>query len=60
VTFYALTDSRLTNSGLGEVIDFFASREAAEAALLEVLTDEPEWQGIVGVAEIDLGSVSPN
>ncbi|MEK6275527.1 MAG: hypothetical protein AABM30_09335 [Actinomycetota bacterium] len=58
--FYALADSRLTDSGLGEVVEFFASREEAEKALRDVLTDEPDWKGVVGVAEIDLGSVSLN
>ena len=58
--FYALTDSRLTDSGLGEVIEFYSSREEAEKALRDVLMDEPEWHGIIGVAEIDLGFTSPN
>lgn len=31
-----------------------------ERALRDVLTDEPDWKGVVGVAEIDLGSASPN
>jgi hypothetical protein len=60
VVFYALTDSRLTDTDLGEVVEFFASREEAEKALRDVLTDEPDWKGIVGVAEIDFGSVSLN
>jgi ABC-type sugar transport system substrate-binding protein len=60
MTFYALTDSRLTDTELGEVVEFYASREQAEAALSDVLTNEPEWKGIVGIAEIDLGSASLN
>jgi hypothetical protein len=51
---------RLADSELGEVFEFFASREEAEEALRDVLTDEPDWKGIIGVAEIDLGSASPN
>jgi hypothetical protein len=60
LVFYALTDSRLIDTELGEVIEFFASREEAEEALRDVLVDEPEWRGIVDIAEIDLGSASPN
>jgi hypothetical protein len=60
VIFYALTDSRLTDTDLGEVVEIFASREEAEKAPRDVLADEPEWKGIIGVAEIDLGSASLN
>jgi len=48
VTFYGLTDSRLVGSALGEVIEFYSSREEAEEALRDVLTDEPEREGELG------------
>jgi hypothetical protein len=54
MTFYALTDSRLADSGLGEVIEFYGSREEAEEALREVLHDEPGWHGEINVVEIPL------
>jgi hypothetical protein len=56
--FYGLADERLND--FGEVVEFFGSREEAEAALRDVLRDEPDWKPIIGVAEIDLGPVSPN
>jgi hypothetical protein len=37
VIFYALTDASLAGSELGEVIEFFASREQAEEALRDAL-----------------------
>jgi hypothetical protein len=42
------------------VIEFYASREEAEQALRDVLTDEPEWQGILGITEIDIGFETAN
>jgi hypothetical protein len=60
MNFYALTDARLANREFGQVIEFFVSREKAEEALRDVLADEPGWRGIVGIAEVDLGSASPN
>jgi hypothetical protein len=60
VLLYALADSRLAGTELGEVVEFYLSREEAEAALHDVLADEPGWQGVIGVAEIDLGLASAN
>jgi hypothetical protein len=37
----------------GEVIEFYASREQAEAALKDVLTDEPQWEGLYGVVPVE-------
>jgi hypothetical protein len=51
MTCYALTDSRLADSELGEVFEFFASREEAEKALRDVLTDEPGWDRQISVVE---------
>jgi hypothetical protein len=59
MTFYALIDARLVGSDLGEVVEFYASQEAAEKALRDVLADEPGWSGIVDIAEVELGSASP-
>jgi hypothetical protein len=60
LVFYALTDSRLTDTELGEVVEFFASREEAEKALRDVLADEPDWDRQISVVEIDLGKASEN
>ncbi len=55
MTFYGLTDARLVGSELGEVVEFFGSREDAEEAPRQVLTDEPDWDGEVAVVEVELG-----
>jgi hypothetical protein len=55
MTFYGLADNRLAGSELGEVIEFYLSREEAEKALREVLADEPEWEGELGVVAVELG-----
>jgi hypothetical protein len=51
VTFYGLADYRLND--FGEIIDFYLSREEADAALRDVLADEPEWTGELGVVPIE-------
>ena len=58
MTFYGLTDFRLAGSELGEVIEFYSSREEAEEALRDVLTDEPEWEGELGVVAVELGETT--
>jgi hypothetical protein len=58
LTFYGLTDFRLAGSELGEVIEFYSSREEAEEALRDVLTDEPEWEGELGVVAVELGETT--
>jgi hypothetical protein len=50
VTFYALADYRLNN--FGEVVEFYVRRAEAEAALADVLRDEPEWEGELGIVPI--------
>jgi hypothetical protein len=55
VTCYGLTDYRLAGSELGEVIEFYSSREEADEALREVLADEPEWEGELGIEVVELG-----
>jgi hypothetical protein len=49
VIFYGLADYRLA-----EIIDFWPSREEAEAALRDVVNDEPEWIGFVGIEGVAL------
>jgi hypothetical protein len=51
--FYALTDARLAGNELGQVVEFFVSREEAEAALRDVLADEPTWLEEIGVSSIE-------
>lgn len=43
MTLYGLADYRLND--FGEVIEFYPSRAEADAALRDVLRDEPEWVG---------------
>ena len=49
MTFYGLADYRHTRSELGEVVELFALRGAADQALEEVLRDEPSWAGQLSV-----------
>jgi hypothetical protein len=51
VTFYSLADYHLRD--FGEIIEFFLCREEADAALRDVLRDEPEWAGQLGVMPIE-------
>ncbi len=51
MTFYGLADYRLKD--FGEVA-FYSSRDEAEAALEDVLRDEPGWEGELGVVAIAL------
>ena len=44
----------MTGSELGEIVEFYRSREEAEQALHEVLTDEPAWEGQLGVEAVEL------
>jgi hypothetical protein len=59
VIFYGLADYRMAGSDLGEVIEFYSSQEEAERALRDVLDDEPEWQGELGVVIVELGEAHP-
>jgi hypothetical protein len=54
VIFYGLADYRLSGCQLGEIIEFYSSQQEAEQVLREVLTDEPEWQGELGVVTVEL------
>jgi hypothetical protein len=53
LTFYGIADSRLASTEFGEVIEIYVNRADAEQALKDVLADEPEWVGEVGVVSID-------
>jgi hypothetical protein len=45
---YALLSDRI-----GAVIDFYATREAAEAELRDALSDEPEWEDVLRVEPVE-------
>ena len=48
VRVYALTSSQV----VGETLDLFLTREAAEAELREILLDEPKWKDVLRVVPI--------
>ena len=50
MTFYGLADYSIR-----EVIEFYASREVAERTLRDVLRDEPDWKGVVGIVRVEFG-----
>jgi hypothetical protein len=52
VIFYGLADHRF--SDFGQVVDFYTSREEAEAALGDVLRDEPTWSQDLCVVSIEI------
>ncbi|HMI99249.1 MAG TPA: hypothetical protein VK488_05395 [Gaiellaceae bacterium] len=56
MTFYGLADFRLND--FGEVIEFYNSQAEADAALNDVLRDEPEWAGELGVIAVEF-AMSP-
>jgi hypothetical protein len=56
VTFYGLADYRLND--FGEVFEFFNSQAEADTALRDVLKDEPQWEGELGVIAVEF-AVSP-
>jgi len=49
VIFYGLADARLQ-----EAVELYATRDQAIDALEQVLADEPTWERILSVVEIDL------
>ncbi len=44
---------------VNEAIDWYTTREEAEAAVRDVLRDDPDFAGIVGVEEIGF-EMAPN
>jgi hypothetical protein len=51
MTLYGLADYRLRE--FGEIIEFYVSREDADAALTDALRDEPAWAGELGVVPVE-------
>jgi hypothetical protein len=49
IGFFGIADYELN-----EIIDFWPSRDDAEQALADVLRDEPEWVGMVGVESVEI------
>jgi hypothetical protein len=56
VRVYGLVDARLEGDLLGAVVELSVSREVAEQALADVLSDEPELSSICYLEEIELVS----
>ncbi len=44
----------LTDRFVDEVIEVYRSREQAERALEAVISDEPEWEGMIEVVPVPL------
>jgi hypothetical protein len=55
VILYALISDQIG----GKVVDYYATREQAEAELRDALADEPEWAGILRVEPFEF-ETSPN
>jgi hypothetical protein len=55
VVFYGVVSSRDD-----KVIEFFVSREDAEAMIATVVEDDPNWAGELSVEEVDFGRFSMN
>jgi hypothetical protein len=56
VRLYALVES-----GDDEAIDLYLSEQDAQRALEDCLRDEPQWRGMLSVAEVELSAEnSPN
>jgi hypothetical protein len=36
-----------------EIVDWYVPRDEANNALAEVLRDEPDWEGVVDVVEVE-------
>ena len=49
--FYGLTDYRLGEGG--EAIELYDTLVEAEQAVRDVVNDEPEWAGFIGVEVIE-------
>jgi hypothetical protein len=43
-----------------EVIELYGSRALAERALREILTDEPDWKGMLEVVPVGFLEFCPN
>lgn len=50
----------LVSAEVGQAIDLFLDRKAAEAVLADCLADEPEWAYVLSVERVELEVGSPN
>ncbi len=50
----------LIETELQEAVELFAERADAEAALADVLRDEPDWEGLVVVEPVELTGIEWN
>ena len=50
----------LVDVSLSEAIELYVRREDAERTLAELLHDEPEWESLFRIEEIELGEPSWN
>jgi hypothetical protein len=51
----------LVEAGDPEAIDVYLCEDEAQEALAACLCDEPQWQGLLRIAEIDLtAEITPN
>ena len=59
---YGVIDSRDApgKHPLGDVLDLYLERQAAEQALRAIIGDEPEWEPFLSLVEIELATSSPN
>jgi len=58
---YGLVDIDLKDrTGLGDFIETYLCQEHAQAALAQVLSDEPAGAQRVGVVAVELSEASPN
>ncbi len=48
MVYYGVLDRRL-----GEVVEFFTSREGAETFIAECLADEPDWRDLLAVHVVE-------
>jgi hypothetical protein len=55
VRFFGLVDLSLL-----EAVELYARREDAEETLAELLRDEPEWEQLFRIEEVELGELSRN
>jgi hypothetical protein len=50
----------LVEAGDPEAIDVYLCEEDAQRALEDCLRDEPEWEGLLHIAELELERASPS
>jgi len=49
VLLYALISDEIG----GKVVDYYATREEAEAELRDAISDEPEWEGLLRIEAVE-------